>query len=201
MKEVLISLTLVVMLSCSQDESEPNIDVKDFWEGKRIELTGNQIALTEQIDINSDGHPDYIISLEKHTKDGIYYMQNAFYMKIEKVTSFLQVTNPFDPVLITDKSTSVQKVGDMTIWQMINYYEVNELIDKISTFPNQALLSKTDEFETIQPLGIKYIPVAMIREGVTYYGWVEVELELSAIVLKKAAFCRTGDKKIKVGNI
>jgi len=190
-----------MILSCSRDESESNIDVKDFGKGKRIELTGNQIVLTEQIDVNSDGHPDYIITLEKHNKDEIYYVQNAFYMKIEKVTSFLQVTNTFDPVLITDNSISLRKVDDISIWHIINYYEINELIEETDNSLNQAFLSKTDEYETIQPIGTKYIPIAMIRESGTYYGWVELEMELSAFVLKRIAFCKTVDKKIEIGSI
>jgi len=191
----------VTMLNCSQDESELSIGVNDFGAGKRIELSVNGIQLSEIIDINSDGHPDYIISLEKHDKDGIYYMQNVFYIRIEKVTSFLQDINPFDPVVLTDNSISLYKVGDISVWYMINYYEVNELIDEIDNNLNQAFLSKTDEFETIQPLGIKYIPIAMIKDGITFYGWIEIELELSAIVLRKIALSKIGNKKIRVGSI
>lgn len=201
MKKVLTTISLLTLFSCAQDDVESDIVINDFGSGERIELPANGIALHKTLDINSDGHPDYIIALEKHEKDGIYYMENAFYISIEKVTSYLQVANPFNPIVVADNSVDLRKVNDILIRHIVRYYDVHEVIDEVEDSNFQAFLSKTDELETVQPVGLKYIAVALNRNGITYYGWIEIELETSAVVLKTIAFSKTGNKIIKVGGV
>jgi hypothetical protein len=191
-----------LVVNCSNDERNDFI-IQDFGAGKRLAFPDDipYMLLTENIDLNADGHPDYLISLSQYKEDGIYYKDDANYITIQGLTSYLKVANPYEPMLLVDKSKSVRKVGDIVLTHIVRYEQVGQEIANIDSSQLESFLVKVDELDAIQPSGVQYIPLVMQKNGSNYFGWMEAELDLKSITIKRIAFCTTPEKEIRIGQV
>ena len=200
---VLLPAFLLLFLPACRENEETDIIEQNFENSLKIQLPGNVAGAvtTRDVDVNLDGHPDYAIRIEKYPKDEVYYQEEAFYMSIAGLPADADETNPFSPVVIIDLSATARKVGQVAVWNMAKFFQTGDSPADSDGTSRAALLSKTDEFETIQPLGVHFVYFTMSGERGPYHGWMQIELEESAVTVRRTVFCTTANKVIKAGQM
>jgi hypothetical protein len=186
-------------MGCSEKE-ESDIIFNDLVPPRKLELQGNLITLSQNVDVNADGHVDYSFEVLKFLKDDIYYKQDVFYITIKRVNSYLQSNNPYEPVVLIDQfSDDLTNVTSIFTWKMAKFYQAKEKVENNSIAFISAFLSKDDEFETVKTKGDYFIPVMMQKGNNTHYGWIHINMEDYSLSVLGYGFCKTPYRQIGMG--
>jgi hypothetical protein len=212
MRKILCILLLATFVQCKKDGVESDIvythlqptqtltaNIGEENPGTLVYSTTSILAGTD-VDINKDGFNDYAIYISRTLTDGIYYPKDANYIFIRPIRSFLQESNPFEPLVEVDKSLPVTYAPYVGSGMAKIYQPQDKSMDEFD-FRQDYYLYKDDYADSYLRKGNYYIALRMEKDNKHYYGWMELMVEDFSVTVKNFAFCKTPERKIAMGAI
>lgn len=175
-----------MITACDNDSADITVtELKLKYTGQ-----GDVGMISIPIDINADSHSDFRFSFAKSTG-------GDFYITIQRLLSFEQEPNPFNPMVFIDADASDIQVGNVDTHKRVDFFRNGQMIwEYVTDDFGRAFLLAENRFE---PKGTKYISVALEQSGDIYYGWIELEFDENTFAVKRIGLNNTSGKKIRAG--
>jgi hypothetical protein len=208
MQMLLFLLVAVVLIQCKNTDLDTDVVYTDLQPDQKIihgigsNNAGGATSATflmeaANIDLNRDGFKDYTLYIRRTAADGTYYPKDENSIFIRPVSVFLQERNGFDPQISVDTSLRIARAPYFS--GMAKFYGLHDNV--IETFPylEEYYLYKDDFADSYRRNGTHSLALRMEKDNKNYYGWLQLTLEDSAVIVKDYAFCTTPERKIAMG--
>lgn len=201
MRKVMIGLMLFAIVSCTKQAPENNTNtftLQYFNGGIQIETPAQAYATASRnFDVNADSIPDLQIQLEKR----IYPSDSSFSAIISPATSIPQNNNSFEVIIEPDTLQQLNPSNLLFKRFAAKFYSEGQVLNTLRQHNHLVYLYKLDDYDQFKPRAEKYIAFALKKDEIYFFGWMQLEIEKNIVVVKRIAFCKNPNRKIKAGQV